>query len=347
MKFVIQLLFVLVCSMSLQGHAISDGGYDQGNGGDMCEKRFLNVRDDLSAWILNGGSAGLRLPAGFSHENYILNMLGKIQTAKMSCIDAQLLVGSAEKTCKNFVDTDGTFRIQCNQKRFMATSDSDQYILVHHEYAGLAGFEVNTDENSNYEISNQISEYLENQVVKKLVVKPSVGVFADPFDPASCEGPRMTVEEASRWIPPPGIGSVEFAKFNVFTRERQCDNKTGCSQWQTIRNQITHYDQNQKRSFNIIPDSGKITLVASVLGSGIKLTSTERDLSGHGVYLGCDRFSSLNGKCMVIGLPDFQYLGDAAGTFTAHCARIAYKHTGFFADGFKWIERESVFVSRY
>src|SRR5207253_11459999 len=83
-----------------------------------------------------------------------------MQTAIVSCVDEQIFVGSAEKTCKNFAAADGSLNIQCNANRFMATSNSDQYILVHHEYAGLAGFEVNTGESSNYQISNQITRGL-------------------------------------------------------------------------------------------------------------------------------------------------------------------------------------------
>jgi hypothetical protein len=53
----------------------------------------------------------------------------------------------------------------------MATNDSDQYVLVHHEYAGLSGFEVNNGPDSTYLISNQISEFLVDEVVKKLAIK--------------------------------------------------------------------------------------------------------------------------------------------------------------------------------
>jgi len=156
MKAMIYSLFALICITALQVHAVDGGGYNHGNGGDICELRFKSVRDDLVAWINKGGAKDLRLPPGISHQKYSQNMLDKMQSAKISCVAEKLLVGRAEKTCKNFVEKDGSLNIQCNKDRFMATSGSDQYILVHHEYAGLAGFEVNTGEDSNYEISNQI-----------------------------------------------------------------------------------------------------------------------------------------------------------------------------------------------
>lgn len=146
---------VLFCALELHAQS-GPGGFDHGNGGDMCENRIKSVRDELSQWLTNGGAAGLRFPAGVFHENYRRAMLTAMSTAKVSCGNVSLFVGRAEKTCKNFVDRSGALRIQCNADRFMANSRANQFILVHHEYAGLAGLEVNNGENSNYEISNQI-----------------------------------------------------------------------------------------------------------------------------------------------------------------------------------------------
>ncbi len=65
----------------------------------------------------------------------------------------------------------GQPRIECNYKRFNEASESDQYVLVHHEYAGLSGFETNKTDDSDYKISNQLTGFLESQVIKKLSVK--------------------------------------------------------------------------------------------------------------------------------------------------------------------------------
>ena len=94
-----------------------------------------------------------------------------IQQARISCVDQTVFVGGVEKSCRNLYDCNGTAQIVCNAQRFTQTSESDQYVLVHHELAGLAGFEVTTATGSNYEISNQITSYQQDQVVKKLVVK--------------------------------------------------------------------------------------------------------------------------------------------------------------------------------
>ncbi len=146
-------------------------GQDKGNGGDICENKFNEVRDDISLWLNNGGAKNLKLEKSISHSVYQKEMLKKINAAKVSCTKNKLFVGQAEKTCKNFIDK-GIPRIVCNSILFLETPIEEQYVLVHHEYAGLAGFEVNNgDESSNYKISNQLSENLEEKVVKKLAIK--------------------------------------------------------------------------------------------------------------------------------------------------------------------------------
>jgi hypothetical protein len=142
-----------------------------GNGGDLCESRIQSIRDDLHQWIDNKGSARLQLPEGLTTEQYNTRMQQQMGRAKITCTTEPLLIGRAEKTCRNNVREDGTPYLECNVLRFMASSESDQYKLIHHEFAGLAGLENNIGEASNYQISNQITGYLENEVVKKLAVR--------------------------------------------------------------------------------------------------------------------------------------------------------------------------------
>ena len=106
-------------------------------------------------------------------------MLMAIAKSKVSCIDTPVSIDTSEKTCKNTIESDGSMQIVCNNQRFMQTSDNDRYVLVHHEYAGLAGFEENSGSESSYGISNQITGFLTEQTVKRLAVKPS-----QPIDPS-------------------------------------------------------------------------------------------------------------------------------------------------------------------
>lgn len=141
------------------------------NGGDTCEKRFRAVGDDVASWIQGGGSAGLTLPEGVTLPQYNEQMLAAIHSAKVSCQEAPVLVAGAEKTCRNFLDEHGAPAVTCNFARFNETGEANQYVLVHHEYAGLAGLEMNEGAASNYFLSKQISAYLARETVKRLALK--------------------------------------------------------------------------------------------------------------------------------------------------------------------------------
>lgn len=174
--------FLLLAALLVSTTAFAIDGGSVSNGGDPCENRFYTVRDDINSWILNGGSKDLILRKELSLDKYNTGMLAQMKYGKISCTEDKVFVGAAEKTCKNYVTSDGAAIITCNINRFMNTSEADQYVLVHHEYAGLAGFEKNSAEVSNYEISNQISEYLEDTVVKKLSIRPTSNSAASKFD---------------------------------------------------------------------------------------------------------------------------------------------------------------------
>lgn len=145
-------------------------------GGDLCEDRFQEVRDDISAWIKNGGPATLQLPSGVSVTDYSQGMLAGIARAKVSCVGLgdpgfPVEVSGTPKACA-FLNAPSELRITCDYVKFQAMSRSDQYILVHHEYAGIAGLEAPLGDVSTYAISNQISGYLNAVLVQKLAVKP-------------------------------------------------------------------------------------------------------------------------------------------------------------------------------
>ncbi|MEK6705049.1 MAG: hypothetical protein AABZ06_04625 [Bdellovibrionota bacterium] len=171
---VIGILFLLTMTVSpvMAGTEIP-------NGGDLCEKRIKEIRDDMDAWIQKGGSAYLKLPEGISLEEYNSTMQAQFsETAlNITCGEGPVYLDPLNKrhpkTCKNFVDTAGVKQIECDLDLFMnKTSESDQYVLMHHEFAGLAGFEVNSDASSDYTISAQLTGFLENQVVKRLAIAP-------------------------------------------------------------------------------------------------------------------------------------------------------------------------------
>ena len=152
-------------------------GIKEGGGGDLCEDRIKIIRDDFRLWIGMGFNAPLRLPAGWDAKKYSHEMDQKINSTKIRCVGSNdsaypVKVGYSPKTCRFDVIETANY-ITCDRDKFQSTSESDQYVLIHHEFAGLAGIEVPDGEDSNYSVSNQISEYLVDQVVKRLAVKAS------------------------------------------------------------------------------------------------------------------------------------------------------------------------------
>ncbi len=150
-----------------------DMGNSSGGGGDASEARVNEIRADLLNWINQGGAKNLTLPSEISYETYVAKMkkILKSQYVVISFTKNDIIVDREEKTCKNFYESNSIPKIICNIERFAQTPEAHQYSLIHHEYAGLVKIEDNQKGASDYEISNQLTGFLEEQVVLKLVVK--------------------------------------------------------------------------------------------------------------------------------------------------------------------------------
>lgn len=153
------------------------GGGEGVGGGDPCEDQIKIIRADLESWIVKGGPKGLTLPQGLKVADYSEAMLGKLKTAKIKCVgpgDQGFPVEAfgTPKVCKFEKDWWNQQSITCGRTEFLKLDESRQYVLIHHEYAGLADIEPPNRDDSNYNVSNQISSFLINQVVKRLAVKP-------------------------------------------------------------------------------------------------------------------------------------------------------------------------------
>lgn len=165
--------FILLAISVLSFQAVA--GSEGRGGGDMCEDRIKIIRDDIKDWILKGGAKNLQLNKNLSQEEYSKKMLYQIEKTKIKCVGENdnghpVEINGTPKTCRFDKKSDRS-EITCDYEKFQNTSQEKQYILVHHEYAGLADIERPDGDSSNYEISNQISGYLEDHIVKKLVVK--------------------------------------------------------------------------------------------------------------------------------------------------------------------------------
>jgi len=143
------------------------------------------IRADILKWVSEGGAQGLRFPVGVTQAIYLSSMpqvlaphavvIGFVtnhQESDTTDSDLKVSVNGQPKTCRGFVSVkDQRPHILCNLERFVSTADSQQYRLIHHEYAGLAGVERNEGASSDYVISSQITDFLVPETVLRLSVK--------------------------------------------------------------------------------------------------------------------------------------------------------------------------------
>ncbi len=150
------------------------GSESIGGGGDASEARVNEIRSDVLKWIEEKGALGLVLPSNMTYDEYVSNMSIVLQPKKViiGFTEERVIYNNTEKTCKSFIDKDNyEMQILCNISRFEETKNSDQYKLIHHEYAGLARIEKNDGAASDYNISSQITDYLEYKKILKLAIK--------------------------------------------------------------------------------------------------------------------------------------------------------------------------------
>jgi hypothetical protein len=186
--FSVALLLLLASNTSFASE-----GQDRG-GGDLCEKRIQDIRNDIASWIAKGGHNGLSL-SNLAPAEYASLMLQAIGSTKISCVSPgdkgyPVQVNSTPKECR--FDKKGVSAvITCDKSKFEGRSESDQYTLIHHEYAGISQLEKPDGDISNYWISRQISGYLADVVIKKLVVKDAHKANAPSVDlpfPSAADG---------------------------------------------------------------------------------------------------------------------------------------------------------------
>ena len=156
--------------------------------GDICEDQIKVIAADLSFWI-DGDGPVLSFPRldlssnrNLTHALYKSEMEAVLGAAHLECVNPgdhgyPVIVGNSRKTCKNYIDSLGTKRIICDRALFDQLNSTERYVLVHHEYAGLAGIEQSNGDDSIYFISNQIPQYLNDASDKKLSIPAKGGVL--------------------------------------------------------------------------------------------------------------------------------------------------------------------------
>lgn len=186
MKTMNLFLILMMSSMiiPLKAFAGQEGG-SSGGGGDSTEARVDEIRAEILKWINDGSSQNLNLPENISHDDYVKKMIPVLrpQAVTVSFVtsreeeatndpELKVTVNGKKKTCRGFISAiDQKYNILCNIERFNLTDESEQYSLIHHEYAGLVGIEQNVGAASDYRISSQLTFMLEDKTVKRLAIR--------------------------------------------------------------------------------------------------------------------------------------------------------------------------------
>lgn len=170
MKPTILLLSILLSAHTFAregvGERLSSLGNEKGNGGDSCEQTIKEIAVDIKRWIQNDDYQGMKFPQTISEKAYKEQMLVAISKTTISCTTKPLSYGNTEKTCINIKN-----HMTCDFQRFMESSPTDQYKLIHHEYAGIAGIETNNNDNSRYFLTNQLGDFLKETYTYKLGIR--------------------------------------------------------------------------------------------------------------------------------------------------------------------------------
>ncbi len=169
------LLLAILSSLSVSAES------KEGGGGDAEEAKVNEIREDLLNWIKSGGHLELKYPADLTpaiYEEKMTRILAPkavlvafVENDNSSDPELRVSVEGVPKTCRGFISRKKKPSMVCNINRFRATPNAAQYRLIHHEYAGLVLAERNDGAASDYELSNQLTEYF--QVTSNLTLKLS------------------------------------------------------------------------------------------------------------------------------------------------------------------------------
>lgn len=144
--------------------ALAFAGNGTSGGGDVCEQKIQFVRDSLKSWINKGGPRTLNFTSPVTIESYSSQMKTELEQAKIRCVKAgdngyPVQVNNTPKVCR-FDKSATDSVITCDFASFAGNNPislNDQFTLIHHEYAGLAGLENPSEESSSYWLSSQIT----------------------------------------------------------------------------------------------------------------------------------------------------------------------------------------------
>ncbi len=150
----------------------------------LFESTFESIRNSILKWVRGSAPYVLRLPLEMSPEKYrelmlrylinperkpefevVVEMVTTHEESTTSDPERQAIIDGVLKTCRGFISLkDRQPHILCNMERFFAEPTPSKYALVHHEFASLAGIEINVGPKSDYRVSKQVPNYLGSEL---------------------------------------------------------------------------------------------------------------------------------------------------------------------------------------
>lgn len=247
--------------------AYSAGGADGSGGGSSDEMGVNEIRNDILKWINGGGARGFTTwPVGVTYEKYVKSMteilqpgavvVGFVTTEQQRNAknpEDKVIVDGAYKDCRSFRSVrDKKLHILCNTDRY-PIGGTDQYRLIHHEYAVLAKVEFNDGAYSDYTLSDQITKDLYPQKVYRLRI---------PSQNNQCEDINVGEKE----------GYPEFAKLrNAFERSHTPVNPGSIGSFG-----VNHQDSGDKSSLCYMTDESGLSIERWQLFSRVEITAGGR-----------------------------------------------------------------------
>jgi hypothetical protein len=214
--------------------ALAEGGVQGGGGDTITEGRIHEIRRDIQKWINAGGAKSLDFSnsrARVTYEHYLngsasnsvfgMNdvlrdgavVINAIRESEQNLADEELntYVSGYPKTCKGLISKrDGRPHILCNIERFWelkagwepARLEAEQYRLIHHEFASLAGLEKNVGSDSDMSLSSQLTKFLKPESVLRLAVvqtvQPTPEVGTKTFNNPKYNGLAFMAQKSER-----------------------------------------------------------------------------------------------------------------------------------------------------
>lgn len=133
-----------------------------GNGGKGYEAEFAGFKSEVLNWTKKTELKDLNLN-GIAADQLVATL--NSQKVVVSFVDQDLYVGSKRRTCKNYPSES---LIECQKSAWTTENTKTKYFLVFHELLGLAGVETNIGEESDYQISGQIRDFIEAKTMYSL-----------------------------------------------------------------------------------------------------------------------------------------------------------------------------------